>query len=257
MKRASGSHFLPMCLKIRSGALFVADAHESAKRKEFFQLLQDIDSGKIQTSQLFLMGDIFDLLVGEVENCVKKYHSYIQLLEKIAQNIEVYYFEGNHDFCLENIFLHVKIFPLSKQPCLCEFEDGQKAYLLHGDKYGGLTHRLYTGLIRNKSFLKLLNFIDKKIDYALSNKIENSLLEKNICSKIPNFKELICKKIYSYYPKDILFVIEGHYHQDSQFQCEKVSYVNFSSFACNQSYFIVEFFNGAKFAQKKLRGCDV
>ncbi|DAB31559.1 MAG TPA: UDP-2,3-diacylglucosamine hydrolase, partial [Sulfurospirillum sp. UBA11407] len=36
-----------------------------------------------------------------------------------------------------------------------------------------------------------------------------------------------------------------------------LNYINFSSFACNQSYFIVEFFNGVKFTQKKLRGFDV
>lgn len=246
-----------MCHKIKNGALFIADAHESAKRKEFFHFLQALKTEKIQTSQLFLMGDMFDLLIGEVENCVKKYQSYINLLEELAQRIEVFYFEGNHDFRLEKVFLHVKVIPLSKQPLKCEFEDKTQAYLLHGDKYGGTFHRFYTRIIRNPSFLKLLNFFDKKIGYALSNRIERGLLEKHICNKIENFEQIIKQKIEQFYMTDIQFILEAHYHQNRQFKYKNLMYVNFSSFACNQSYFIVEFSQGAKFAQKKLRGYDV
>jgi UDP-2,3-diacylglucosamine hydrolase len=246
-----------MSLEIKNGAIFIADAHESARRKEFLHFLQALENGEIQTRQLFLMGDIFDLLVGEVKNCVKKYHPYILLLEKLAQKIEIFYFEGNHDFCLEKIFLHVKVIPLCAQPLKCTFENGKKAYLLHGDKYGGFVHSLYTAVIRSKKFLKILDFFDRKIDYWLSNKIESGLLEKNICSKIPEFEKLILRKVKAYYPSDAEYILEGHYHQNRQFSVNQATYINFSSFACNQSYFIVECFQGVKFSQKKLRGCDV
>lgn len=246
-----------MPLKIKNGALFIADAHENAHRKEFLRFLQSLENNEIKTPQLFLMGDIFDLLVGEVENCVKKYHLYILLLEKLAQKIEIFYFEGNHDFCLEKIFLHVKVIPIQEQPLECIFENEKKAYLLHGDKYGGFIHRVFTALIRNKRLLRVLNFFDKKIDYALSNKIERGLLEKDICSKIPEFEKLILRKVKAYYPIDSEYILEGHYHQNRQFLAQKATYINFSSFACNQSYFIVECSQGVKFSQKKLRGCDV
>jgi len=246
-----------MCHKIKEGAIFISDAHESDIRDGFYNFLLLLEKEEIATPQLFLMGDMFDLLVGKVENCVKKYEKYINLLEKLAQKFEIYYFEGNHDFCLEDIFLHVKVIPISKQPMLFSFEDDTHCLLSHGDKYGGLFHSLFTRVIRSKGILKLLNLYDKLVKYKLSNKIERDLLHKNICQKIENFQQIIEDKINQYNVQNCNYIVEGHYHQNQQFQVKEINYINFSSFACNQSYFIVELSQGAKFAQKKLRGCNV
>ena len=240
--------------KIKNGAIFIADAHEDNQRDGFYTFLQKIDSKEIPTPQLFLMGDMFDLLVGKVEYGVKKYKKYIDLIEKISLHVDVIYFEGNHDFALSNLFKNAKTIPIQLQPMKFILEDDTLVYLSHGDKYGGFVHNTYTKLIRSSFILRILNFIDRKKDNYLSKKIENDQLRKKFCTKIDNFEDIISSKIPNYNAKQNSYIIEGHYHQNHMFKLKEVNYINLPSFACNQSYFIVECFKDEKFA---LRGCNV
>lgn len=64
-------------LNIKEGALFIADAHDSVERAFFFDFLVYVNQNP--PSQLFLMGDMFDLLVGSVsygETASALYRSY-------------------------------------------------------------------------------------------------------------------------------------------------------------------------------------
>ncbi len=249
-----------MCHKIQNGAIFIADAHENDKRDKFYHFLEQIDKKEIKTTQLFLMGDMFDLLVGKVDYTVLKYKKYIDLIEKISLHVEVFYFEGNHDFSLGNIFKNVKVIPIQAQPIKFTLDNNKEALLSHGDKYGDVWHSVYTSAIRYGTLLSFLNFIDNKIDNKISKKIIADLLEKNICAKIDNFEEKIKNKISKYNVKSERYIIEGHYHQNRKFEFDNIKYINFASFACNQSYFTVEFQNGAsstEFGEKQLRGGNV
>ncbi|MCD8212614.1 MAG: hypothetical protein LUC34_00900 [Campylobacter sp.] len=50
-------------------------------------------------------------------------------------------------------------------------------------------------------------------------------------------------------------VIEGHYHQGRILNINDKFYINLPAFACNQSYFIVEYENEKiQFAQRSLKG---
>jgi len=51
--------------KLQKGAILLADAHyPNHKKEEFVSFLEEIKTKKLFASQLILMGDIFDLLVG-------------------------------------------------------------------------------------------------------------------------------------------------------------------------------------------------
>ncbi len=241
-----------MCHKIKEGAIFISDAHENDERDGFYRFLQKIESKKIQTSQLFLMGDIFDLLIGEISYLKNRYEKEIKLIDKIAQDIEVFYFEGNHDFSLKSIFENVEIIDISSQPTLFEINH-EKILLLHGDKYGDLKHQIFTTAIRSKFLLGLLNVFDKICSSCISKKILKDLKRKNICTKIDNFQEIVVQKLEQYPSLNIALIAEGHYHQDVVFDINGIKYINFSSFACNQSYFIVQLSPEIKF----MRGYDV
>ncbi|MCF6172408.1 MAG: UDP-2,3-diacylglucosamine diphosphatase [Campylobacteraceae bacterium] len=232
--------------KIKEGAIFISDAHENSKRDDFYHFLLQLESKKIQTSQLFLMGDIFDLLIGEISYLKNRYKKEIDLIEKIAQNVEVFYFEGNHDFSLKSIFKNVKIIDINSQPSIFEIGN-QQILLLHGDKYGDLEHNVFTAIIRNKLLLKVLNFFDKICLFCISRKISRNLEKKNICTKIDNFQTVINEKISQYYRHDTEYIGEGHYHQDKVFSIKETKYINFPSFACNQSYIIVQLSPDIKF----------
>jgi len=240
--------------KIKNRAIFIADAHENDRRDKFYLFLQKIESKEIDTPQLFLMGDMFDLLVGEVEYTVKKYEKYIDLINKISLHVEVFYFEGNHDFVLASLFKNIKVVPILLQPMKFSLEDDTLVYLSHGDKNGGFIHDIYTKLIRSVLLLKILNFVDLQADNFISKKIQNNQHKKNICTKIENFEKIINPKIKKYNPKQNSYIIEGHYHQNYHFTQNRINYINLPSFACNQSYFIVECSKRKKFTQCKLRG---
>lgn len=239
-------------LIIQEGALFIADAHDSSDRSFFFDFLLHVKQNP--PPQLFLMGDMFDLLVGSVAYGVKQYQGYIDLIEELGKSCEVYYFEGNHDFDLSKLFNHVKVIPIEAQPLTCKLPSGKTCLLLHGDKYGTLFNRTYTKIIRNQDVLKILNYIDKRTDASISKKIQNDQRTKKLCKTIEHFATQIQRKLHFYPQTDV--IAEGHYHQNVDFMVSGVHYVNFSSFACNQSYFSVQSSSETEFAQKQLRGCN-
>lgn len=240
-------------LIIQEGALFIADAHDCAERSFFFDFLLHVKQNP--PPQLFLMGDMFDLLVGSVSYGIKQYQRYIDLIDEIGTACEVYYFEGNHDFDLSRLFTHVRVIPIEEQPLTCKLPSGKKCLLLHGDKYGNtLLNRAYTKTIRHPKVLAVLNFIDEKTDASISKKIQNDQRSKKLCKRIEGFATQIQRKLNLYPKTDV--IAEGHYHQDVAFMVSGVSYINFPSFACNQSYFSVQSFSETEFAHKQLRGCN-
>ena len=215
---------------IKEGALFVADAHYPHHGREFLTLLQKLESGEIVTPQLFLMGDIFDLLFG--------YNDYIQtfsseavtLLKKLSERIEMYYFEGNHDFLLKNIFPNIKIYPRETQPVFFHLED-KKAGISHGDRYAqGFDYDLYCKIIRSRSLITLLRPFGK---WLIDDRMKK-LAKKSICRPMKDFEEKV-KEITASYP-DVDIIIEGHYHQGRRVG----RYLSLPSLACQKKVAIAE-----------------
>ena len=216
---------MPMFLK--KGAILIADAHYPNHNKSLIDILKALDSGKVKSSQLILMGDIFDLLVGGSSYLKKLFKTEIELIDKLAKNIEVIYIEGNHDFNLKPLFKNVKIFTIEQQPAIFKY-DNKRVALSHGDRYEmKLSYKIYTKLIRNPIILKLLP------EFIAKNKLAN-MSNKKICKKIKNFNNL-AKSIAKNYKADI--VIEGHYHQGVIID----NYVSLPSLACSGK---VGVFNG-------------
>lgn len=69
---------------IKEGALFIADAHYPHHGNAFLTLLQQLDNGNLQSPQLFLMGDIFDLLFGYNDYIQTFSYEAITLLQKLS-----------------------------------------------------------------------------------------------------------------------------------------------------------------------------
>ena len=61
-------------ITIKEQALFIADSHYPHHGDAFLDLLKKLERGEIETPQLFLMGDNFDLLFG--------HNDYIQTFSK-------------------------------------------------------------------------------------------------------------------------------------------------------------------------------
>ena len=217
-------------LVIQEGALFIADSHYPHHGDDFLLLLQKLSSGEIQTPQLFLMGDNFDLLFG--------YNDYIQtfskeaiaLLQALSKSIEVIYLEGNHDFCLKDIFPNIKVYSRPQQPLWTTLQ-GKTVALSHGDRYAtGMGYDLYSAILRNRLTLTLLKPWQKAIiDHRM-----HKLSQKQICHTFEGFEKRV-EAILKYY-KGADLVIEGHFHQ-----AKKVGrYISLPSLACQHQVGRVE-----------------
>ncbi|MCK4440456.1 MAG: UDP-2,3-diacylglucosamine diphosphatase [Sulfurovaceae bacterium] len=193
--------------EIKENAIFIADAHYPHYGDELLEILKKIKSNNIKTPQIFLMGDIFDLLFGYNEYIKSFSQEVIELLNEISKTIEIHYIEGNHDFCLEEVFLNINIYSRQIQPIKFKLNN-QIVYLSHGDLYEtGFGYNLFSKLLRTKTLLTILRPLDKQvINYKISR-----LKNKKIYHKFKNFEKR-AKDISSHYPKEVL-IIEGHYHQ--------------------------------------------
>ena len=218
-----------MSKQIKELALFIADAHYPHHGDTFLTLLKNIESQNIKTPQIFLMGDIFDLLFGYNEYIKSFSEEGIELLQKLSKKIEIVYLEGNHDFCLQEIFPNIKVYKREQQPIHYKLNH-QDVYLSHGDKYEtGFGYNLYSKLLRNKTLLTTLRPFEKQI----INHRMGKLKVKKICGDFQGFKKKF-DAIRSHYPKDSL-IIEGHFHQALQHE----NYISLPSLACQGKVAVV------------------
>jgi len=208
--------------ELKEHALFIADAHYPHHGDTFLTLLKKIETQTVKTPQLFLMGDIFDLLFG-YNNYIKTFSQEgIDLLNRLSTKLEIIYLEGNHDFCLNEIFPNIKVYSRKEQPLHYKLNE-QDVYLSHGDKHKtGFGYNFYTNILRRKSTLTLLRPFEKQIiDHRM-----RKLKKKNICGDFIGYEKRF-DAIRKKYPKNSL-VIEGHFHQALQYK----NYISLPSFAC-------------------------
>jgi UDP-2,3-diacylglucosamine hydrolase len=222
---------------IKEGALIISDAHYSHLRPELFYFLQDMHTQKKLPPQMILMGDVFDALFGSINFTYEQNSEMITLMNAIAQEIEVLYLEGNHDFNLKKVFPQIKIFSIKNQPVQAVYKN-KKLYLAHGDFNGEFFYRLYTSLIRSPFILFFLKYIDIFSKHAILRNLDSYLGKKNDCNTFSGFKNFVEKRLAKKYNCD--YFIEGHFHQNSSFYIEDFYYINLGAFACNQRYFIVK-----------------
>ena len=219
-----------MYLSIKQGAIFVADSHYNQKNKELLIFLEKVERKEIVTTQLFLMGDMIDFISGESRYFIKQNSDVINLLNKLSNEIEIIYLEGNHDYNLTTIFPNINVIKRENQPLLAKFEDKTVA-LSHGDNFINWKYDLYCKFIRNTIFLRFMNFID--VNFFISKKIEDSLVKKNICHKMRNFEEIVSRRVKNY---DVDIIIEGHYHQGNSYFIDEMLYINIPSLCCQKQY---------------------
>ena len=220
-----------MYLSIKQDAIFLADSHFNEKNRELLIFLEKVESKEIVTTQLFLMGDMIDFISGESRYFIKQNYQVIELLNKLSKDIQIVYLEGNHDYNLKSIFPNINVIKRENQPLLAKLENNQTISLSHGDNFINWKYDLYCKIIRNTFFLQFMNLID--INFFISKKIENTLVNKNICHKMNNFKQIVEKRIKNY-NTDI--VIEGHYHQGDIYNINNKKYVNIPSLCCQKEY---------------------
>lgn len=221
---------------IKDGAIFIADAHFNPNRRELLEFLLDIQNGTLEVSQLFLVGDIFDFLAFEIDYFKSQNKELIELINTLSQVIEVFYFEGNHDYNLAPIFPNVKVFKREVQPVVFSWNE-KKVTLAHGDIFTPTGYNIYTAIIRNHPLLVFLNLIDK--NNWLTKKVDFWLRGKDLSYMFSNFESFASKRLELYKNNiDGDIFIEGHFHQGKFYEMKDIKklYLNLPSFGVEQSY---------------------
>lgn len=224
---------------LHEGAILVADAHCAPWRTSFINFLIALESGKIQTTQLILMGDVFDLLFGSIPDTLELNREAVDLLERLSHRLEIVYLEGNHDFDLGGIWSTIRIVPRASQPFLMRSGDTQLA-LAHGDIYTDRGYEWYTAVIRNRTVLKVLEGLNRFGGGFIVRKLIDMMKRKHHCKPIEGFETMIRHRLLPEQMGTIGYWIEGHYHQNKAFELGETHYVNLPAFACNERYFSVQ-----------------
>lgn len=113
--------------------------HNDPKTVALAEYLKKIASGATRDdanggTHVFFLGDIFDFWMGGHEIWVDRYRPFVEALEELRKkNVNVYFFEGNHDIHIDPFFnkLGVKIFV---EPQILEIH-GLKVRIEHGDLF--------------------------------------------------------------------------------------------------------------------------
>ncbi|MCQ2757735.1 UDP-2,3-diacylglucosamine diphosphatase [Helicobacter pylori] len=208
---------------LKSGAVFISDAHFLPKSSHLINTLKELLSAK--PPQVFFMGDIFHVLVGYLP-LDEEQQTIIDLIHALSEISQVFYFEGNHDFSMRFVLnSKVVIFERHNQPALFQY-DNKRFLLAHGDLFITKAYEFYITQLTStwaRFFLTFLNLLSFKTLYPLFKKL---IYKKPVRLWELDPKELkafIEKRLKAYqnYIKGLKGIdridgiIEGHFHLKS------------------------------------------
>ena len=233
-------------------ACFVSDIHISSpddtEGLRFLEFLKDL-SGKENITHLFLLGDIFDLWVGDHSIFIERYKNIIHEFKRlIDEGAQITYFEGNHDLYLRSFWQEELGINVQEAPQYFVLENFTLR-LEHGDQmdpddqqYLFLRWFLRSYFIR-KFFEYLPGWIVDKLGKQSSSK--SRIYSTNFRA---SSKEKIIKKMHEYARKshelkefDILIAGHLHIRDDSNLFSRKGKFrsVNLGSWE-NPCYFEIK-----------------
>lgn len=223
-------------------AYFVSDVHldvsmKSPRALKFLKWIRTIIQEK-KVTHLFLLGDIFDLWVGEKPIFIQAYKEFIEALKTLQkQGVEIHYFEGNRDFLLRSfweeklhIFVHEKAryFQLGSLMLLLEHGDQ-----IHSQQY---FYFFWKWWIRTSFMKYVMSCVPQKCLLFLGQKIGRTsrVLRNNKSLSLLKMRFYIKKHLQkSFRKRNFDLFISGHFHLKDdvifRFQGHKVRALNLGS----------------------------
>lgn len=226
----------------------ISDVHIKKRGDDREQLLLSFFShDKVKISRyVFLLGDIFDLMVGDHKEYLEQFsHVFEGIVKLCQQGKRVYFFEGNHDFLLAQLFNYFSVknrlgsnFFFSPSDIQMTI-DGREFYWCHGDniEIENPKYKIYKRLINNN----VTNFLANNVvpyrvikqlgDFAsaksrLKNQKKYDLDSSADINFIKNKFRISADLVKSQAP-EVDFIISGHSHVEDLYKSEKgYTYIN-------------------------------
>lgn len=202
-------------------AYFVSDLHLGSKEEpKFFLFLNWLKKlNQEKPTHLFLVGDIFDLWIGDYDYFKEKFSEIIYELIKLSQSgVEVHYFEGNHDLYLNTYWqnkLGFKVHNSAEQFLLGSI----KVRVEHGDEVNREDHGyLFLRWFLRTPLMKLLaHYLPEKWIVLLGEKASQKSRTYTTTVKKISREEILNKlrwhTIKKYNEKEFDVIVSGHIHE--------------------------------------------
>lgn len=203
-------------------AFVISDVHLSSMASPTGEaMLFLVRKAQSECDLFIILGDLFDLWLGEGEYFKKQYETLIAELKKLKKTCRIVYFEGNHDLHLKKFWEDELGFEVFVSPQLLEYK-GLRIWAEHGDEINR----------EDRDYLFLRWFLRtppiKFIIYNLPSKISN-LIGKKASSVSRQYTEKLENKsieIFRQYAqtliqtKDFDLLLVGHTHITDDFTFE-------------------------------------
>lgn len=211
-----------------------------------------------QCDAIFLLGDIFDLMIGPHSQYFARFQNYFEVLkDHLENNKRIYYVEGNHDFHLKNLYkkffevhttLNSSLFNMNSEFVI---EDaGKKIHLSHGDdiEIENFNYRVFKTVVTSTPLTLYANhlmpyFLITKVgekSSELSRKKNNKRYSTE--SDLAPVKEKFRKSAEIFYknrPYDL--IVCGHSHVKDHFKSDLgFEYVNNGYAQHTKTYIAIE-----------------
>ena len=241
---------------------FISDVHIKFPEDSCEELITSFlkKSKELGVEKIFLVGDIFDFMIGEKLEYVEYYHKFFKKLANLEVK-EIHFFEGNHDFHLQSVWAYFqKIYPNTPR-VIYHFKGAiltkgkKKIWISHGDdiEIGNYGYKIYKFFIR--SFL--VRFISRwllpfGLIQKLGQKVAESSRKRNkyryeIYDEEERVREkfrVSATKIAS--KKRVDIVIAGHSHIKDIIQLDNCIYINNGYVPITRCFSFIDDFGEAK-----------
>jgi UDP-2,3-diacylglucosamine hydrolase len=217
-----------------------SDLHLQRDRPDGARLFEDLllrlgEENPGPGNELWLLGDIFDLMIGPFLGWTKLYPGIFTAFRKLkTQGWRLLWIQGNHDFHLEKLLESLGIEHSDSE--IVRTVAGKRIYLAHGDLVNLADHKYlkWRSWTRSPRFLKLLNWVHRTAGVRGIEKIGNrySRRSRKRLVEIPDSE--ITREIYRDFARKkwaegYSLVLLGHSHIEENFTENEGHYLNLGS----------------------------
>ena len=239
----------------------ISDIHVKKTDEESYGFLMRFMSEKkvLESDFIIFLGDIFDLMVGGHKEYIEYYSDFFEALKTLLMaNKKVFFFEGNHDFHLRDLFsyflekngLDKGLFSYLSEGI--SLKVGEKNYYFsHGDdiELGNYSYKVYKSIVRSRLLKMVANdFFSFSFMERLGSKVSENSKQRNFKKyKENNFDKVIKEKFIrsaeAFYKKSLPqkkydYIVCGHSHQKEFYKSQEGFYYLNNGFALKTKTFI-------------------
>ncbi|MFG1494032.1 UDP-2,3-diacylglucosamine diphosphatase [Halobacteriovorax sp. ZH4_bin.1] len=225
----------------------ISDIHVKWDQKNSEYLKKFLAINFNENDRIYLLGDIFDLMVGSYQEYEEQYDWFFNRIKEItARGIPIYYIQGNHDFHIEDLLMDNGIIVKTKP--FVEIINNQKVLFCHGDEIEieNFSYQVWRGFIRSYPLALISKYVfNYKIVKVIGDYLSHKSRQRNekrygqtqLNGSIRDKFRKSAKIASSEYNVDV--IICGHSHFQDEFKSDNFSYYNCGYVPVSNKYLLI------------------